>query len=435
MAFYQILIVGGGNAGISVAAQLLNKYSNLNIGIIEPSDKHYYQPAWTLVGGGVYDIKDTIRNEADYIPKGAAWIKDSVVEFKPTENQVTTKSGAIYSYDYLIVAPGIQLDWHKIKGLKENLGKNGVTSNYSAEFAPYTWECLQNLKGGNVIFTAPNTPVKCGGAPQKIMYLAADYIRRNGLQNKCNTHFYTGGTMIFGVKKYAEVLQKIVDRNNIQTHFYHNLDEIKGDEKIAIFEDRDGKLIEVPFDMIHVTPPQSAPDFIKNSPLAIEDDGLTPEVTSNCVHVVKNHELGWVDVDKATLRHNRFPNIYSLGDVTNTPNAKTGAAIRKQAPVVVNNLLKDIFGEVPSKSLVRAAGAIAFKGSVAEFNQSLEYTGYSSCPIVTGYGKLMLAEFDYNSEPMETFPFNQAKERWSMWVLKKYLLPWLYWNRILTGRM
>jgi sulfide:quinone oxidoreductase len=395
MAHHQIIVIGGGNAGLSIASQLLIKDKKLDIGIIEPSDKHYYQPAWTLVGGGTFDIADTVKNEKDFIPKGTTWIKDAVESFQPEQNQVTLKSGEKYTYDFLVVVPGIQLDWHKIKGLKENLGKNGVTSNYLYEYAPYTWECLRNFKGGNALFTAPNTPVKCGGAPQKIMYLAGDYILKHGLQPKSNIHFYSGGTMLFGVKKYAETLEKVVERYKIQTHFRTNLAEIDGKRKVAIFENTEGKREEVPFEFIHVTPPQSAPDFIKNSLLAVPDN-----------------PLGWVDVNKFTLQHTRYPNIFSAGDVTNTPNAKTGAAVRKQAPVLVENLLHVMKG-----------------GSLDK-----QYTGYGSCPLVTGYGKLVLAEFDYENKPAETFPFNQAKERWSMWALKKYVLPWLYWNRILQGR-
>ncbi|MCF8245047.1 MAG: NAD(P)/FAD-dependent oxidoreductase [Saprospiraceae bacterium] len=395
MAHHQILIIGGGNAGLSIASQLLHKDSSLKIGIVEPSEKHYYQPAWTLVGAGIFDVNDTIKNEKDFIPKGTTWIKDAVATFQPEQNQVTCKSGDKHTYDYMVVVPGIQLDWHMVKGLKETLGKNGVTSNYLVEYATYTWELLRNFKGGNAIFTNPNTPIKCGGAPQKIMYLAGDYILKNGLQPKSNIHFYSGGSIIFGVKKYADTLNKVIARYKIQTHFLHNLVEVDGPNKKAWFEDENGNRVEETFEFIHVTPPQSAPDFIKNSPLAMPDN-----------------EFGWVDVDKFTTQHNRYPNIFSCGDASSLPNAKTGAAVRKQAPVLVQNLMH-----------VKNGGQLDAK-----------YTGYGSCPLVTGFGKLVLAEFDYDNNPMETFPFDQSKERWSMWMLKTKVLPWLYWNRILSGR-
>lgn len=395
---YQILVIGGGNAGISVTAQLLRKNSKLEIAVIEPSEKHYYQPAWTLVGGGAFDIKKTVRDESSVIPKGAVWIKDKVIDLIPQNNALRCFSGQLYTYDFLVVAPGIQLDWEKVKGLKENVGLNGICSNYLYETAPYTWKTLQGLGTGKAVFTSPSTPIKCGGAPQKIMYLAADYLRKNGLLKQSEVHFYTGGGVIFGVKKYAEVLNKVINRYNIKTHFLHNLVEIDAENKVAYFEckDTDGNIMRTPqeFDMIHVTPPQSAPDFIKNSSLAVKDN-----------------PLGWVDVNKDTMQHNVYKNIFGCGDATSTPNAKTGAAIRKQAPVLVENLLSVLDGTFPKE----------------------KYNGYGSCPLVTGYGKLVLAEFDYNNEPLETFPFDQGKERYSMWLLKTKVLPWLYWNKILKG--
>lgn len=400
MSHYQVLFIGGGNAGISGAAQLLRKNPNLKIGIVDPSEKHYYQPAWTLVGAGTFNHQSTVRNQKDVMPKKATWIKDAVASFQPEKNTVTCASGATYTYDYMVVCPGIQLDWGKVKGLKETLGKNGVTSNYTFETAPYTWECLKNFKGGNAIFTNPNTPIKCGGAPQKIMYLASHHIHRSGLASKSNIHFYSGGGVIFGVKKYADTLNKVIDRYGIKTHFKHNLVEIDGPNRKAWFEQIDdagqSHRVEQSFDFIHVTPPQSAPDFLKNSPLAVPDN-----------------PLGWVDVNKFTLQHNRYPNIFSIGDASSTPNAKTGAAVRKQAPVMVENLTHLMAG-----------------GSLDK-----QYTGYGSCPLITGYGKLVMAEFDYDNNPMETFPFDQSKERYSMWLLKKLVLPRLYWNQILKGTM
>ncbi len=393
---HQVLIIGGGNAGISVAAQLLRKRSNLEIAIIEPSDKHYYQPAWTLVGAGVFNIHDTIRSESSVIPDKVKWIRDAAESFQPEVNQVTTKSGAEITYDYLIVAPGIQLNWKDIEGLKQTLGRNGVTSNYSVDYATYTYECLKQLKPGQTaLFTSPGTAVKCGGAPQKIMYLAADYLRKHGLQGKVNVEFVTAGGVIFGIKKYADELMKKVNEYGIKLNFKHDLVAVNGDQKTATFKVVDGEgvvsMVEKHFDMIHVVPPQSAPDFVKASPLA--DAG------------------GWVEVDKFTLQHTRYKNIFGIGDAMSAPNSKTGAAVRKQAPVVVKNLLALMDGQ----------------------QMPAAYSGYGSCPLVVGYGKLILAEFGYDNKVMETFPFDQSKPRWSMWILKRYILPWLYWNKILKG--
>lgn len=397
MSHHQIVIVGGGNAGISTASKLLLKDKNLDIAIVEPSTKHYYQPAWTLVGGGVFDVQDTIREEASVMPKGVKWIQQRVDIFQPEKNEVTLDNGEVLDYDILIVAAGIKLNWELVKGLKENLGKNGVCSNYQAQTSPYTYECISNLNKGKAIFYSPDTPVKCGGAPQKIMYLAADNFRKRKVLKDIDVQFWSGGTKIFAIPKYEKTLLNVCKRSNIKLNFKERLVEIDGENKRAKFlgigEDNKGQETWVDYDMIHVTPPQGPPDFIKNSPLA--------------------NVGGWVDVDKYSLQHVQFKNVFALGDVAGIPASKTGAAVRKQAPVLVQNIFSFMKGEE-----LKAA-----------------YNGYSSCPIVTGYGKLMLAEFDYENQPMETFPFDQSKERWSMYILKRYILPWLYWNQILPGRM
>ena len=417
---FEILIIGGGNAGLSVASQLTRKKSGLKIAIIEPSQKHFYQPAWTLVGAGIFDINKTVRKEKALIPKDCTWIIDAVTEFIPTENKVLCKGGKEATYDYLIISPGIQLDWYKIKGLEQTLGKNNVSSNYSFENAPYTWEMIKNFEGGTAVFTNPITPIKCGGAPHKIMYLAVDYWRKKGILDKCDIHYISGATMIFGVPEYKATLEEVLKKGNIKVHYSANVIAVNGTNKTVEFETKNTEFVKqslsksiaacysisetntadsvskvtMNFDFCHAVPPQSAPNFIQNSALS---DQANP--------------YGYVEVNKNTLQHSRFSNIFALGDCTNAPCSKTGAAIRKQAPVVVANLL-NLMQNMPLTA---------------------QYDGYSACPIPTQYGKLMLAEFDYSNKPKMTFPFNQAKPRWTMWILKTKILPWLYWNRILKG--
>jgi sulfide:quinone oxidoreductase len=390
---YQILIVGGGTAGITVAAQLRRKLQPFDVGILEPSDKHYYQPLWTLVGAGVFPKELSERSESAFIPRGADWIQESVAQFRPEENAVVTSSGRSITYDFLVVALGIQIDWDKIPGLKYGLGRNGLCSNYAYKYVDYTWECIRSFQGGTALFTMPNTAVKCGGAPQKIMYLADDHFRRSGVRSRSRIVFATPQNALFAVEKYRKTLDRVVERKQIQIHFQHNLVEIKPDARKAIFEHLDTKeRVTVPYEMAHVTPPMSAPDVIKRSPLA--------------------NAAGWVDVEKFTLQHPRFSNVFPIGDCSGLPTSKTGAAIRKQAPVLVKNLLAAMQGQ-PLQA---------------------KYNGYTSCPIVTGYGRLVLAEFDYEGKPQETFPFDQSKERLSMYLLKAYALPRLYWDGMLRGR-
>jgi sulfide:quinone oxidoreductase len=391
---YRIVIVGGGSAGITAAARLAKALPHGSIAIIEPSRKHYYQPLWTLVGGGVFPKQATEREESAFIPPGATWMQDAVTEFLPAENVVVTQGGKRVGYDYLIVAAGIQIDWEKVKGLKEAIGQDGVCSNYSYEYVDKTWDFIRNFPGGNAIFTQPAPPIKCAGAPQKIMYLADDHFRKVGVRDKTNVIFASATPSIFSVKKYADALNRVVARKGIETRYKHNLVEIRSQSKEAVFENLETKEpVVLKYDMIHVTPPKSAPDFLKRSPLA--------------------NEAGWVDVDKATLQHVRYPNVFSLGDASSLPTSKTGAAIRKQAPVLVKNLLAVMKGQAVSP----------------------QYDGYTSCPLVTGYGKLILAEFDYDLNPKETFPFDQSQERYSMYLLKAYGLPAIYWHGMLKGRI
>lgn len=392
---HSVLIIGGGTGGITVAARLKNERPELDVAIIEPSEKHYYQPIWTLVGGGVFEKDVSEKDEADYIPEGVTWIKEYADKFLPEENKVTTRNGNTYSYDYLVVSPGMQLNWDKIKGLKENIGKNNVCSNYSYDTVNYTWEVTKNFKGGTAIFTHPSTPIKCGGAPQKAAYLTEDYFRtKSKVRNKTKFMFVSGLAGIFGVPKYKVALEKVVKRKEIEAKFRNDLIEIKGDTREAIFKNLDtGEETTIKYDMLHVVPHMSAPDFVKNSPLV--------------------DETGFISVDINKLQHKKYSNVFALGDSANLPTARTGAAIRKEAPVVVANLLAVMDGKIMED----------------------EYNGYSSCPLVTGYGSLILAEFDYNSVPVESFPFDQSQERFSMYMLKAYVLPQMYWNGMLRGRM
>jgi sulfide:quinone oxidoreductase len=390
---YRVLIVGGGSAGITTAAHLRNQSPSLEIAIIEPSDKHYYQPLWTLVGAGVFPREETERNEADFIPPGVTWIQDAVETFAPEDNKLTTRDGKTIGYDYMIVATGIQLNWDAIPGLKESIGKNGVCSNYSYDTVESTWENIKGLKKGTAIFTQPATPIKCGGAPQKICYLAEDHFRKSGVRNDVRVIFASAKPGIFPVAKYAATLNQVIARKELETKFEHNLVELRPDKKEAVFQvGATDEKVTLSYDMIHVTPPMGALDFIKASSLGNAD--------------------GWVEVDPKTLQHVRHSNIFSLGDCSSLPTSKTGAAIRKQAPVAAKNLL----------SLMDDKAMTA------------EYDGYTSCPLVTGYGSLVLAEFDYDKQPQETFPFNQAEERYSMYALKAYGLPRIYWHGMLRGR-
>ena len=392
MAHHQILIVGGGAAGITAAAQLCRARPALDVAILEPSGEHYYQPGWTLVGGGVFSLEETRRAEADLIPAGVTWIRDAVASFDPEQHQVITVAGVRLSYDVLVVATGLKLCWDRIEGLSEALGKGGVCSNYSKDFAPYTWEAIKEFKGGTAVFTCAPMPIKCPGAPQKIAYLADDLFKKKRLGAKVIYATATPG--IFGIPTYAAPLREVVKRKGIDARYNHVLTAVRAHRKEAVFKVTEGESSReevIPYDLLHVTPPMAAPDAVAQSPLA--------------------NGAGFVEVDQFSLQHVRFANVFSLGDVSGMPNSKTAAAVRGQAPVLVANLLAHLDGQ-----LLNAA-----------------YDGYSCCPLITGYGTAIMAEFNYKAEPVPSFPLDPTKERWSMWWIKRKLLPSLYWNRMLTG--
>jgi len=396
---FDIVVVGAGAAGVAVCSSILARKPDVNIAVIDPADIHYYQPGWTMVGAGVFTPEQTVKTLSSLIPKGVTWIKNAVSAFEPDKNCVLLDGCHTVSYKHLIVCPGLKLDWHKIEGLSETLGKNGVTSNYRFDLAPYTWELVQGLRGGKAVFTQPPMPIKCAGAPQKAMYLSCDHWLSSGVLGKIDVEFYNAGPVLFGVKEYVPSLMKYVEKYQASLQFTHNLVKVDGPNKRAYFkqtgEGASDELVEVAFDMLHVAPPQSAPDFIKVSPLA--------------------DEAGWVDVDQSTLQHKKYNNIYGLGDAMNAPNAKTAAAARVQAPIVANNVLYDM----------------------GLYNKRAIYNGYGSCPLTVEKGKIILAEFGYGGKMLPTFPnwlINGTQPSHLAWLLKEKILPPMYWEGMLKGK-
>ena len=396
---YEIVIIGAGTGGIAVAASLLKRKPRLRIALIDAAIEHFYQPGWTMVGGGVFDAASTRRETKQLIPHGATWIQQSVASFVPEADKVCLQDGREIHYRQLVVSPGLTLNWSAIEGLAETLGKNGVTSNYRFDLAPYTWELVKGLKKGKAIFTQPPMPIKCAGAPQKALYLSADHWFRNGALKDIDLHFYNAGGVLFGVEAYVPALMAYIEKYHAQLHFNHTLFKVDGVGKRAWFKklDKAGEehITETDFDMLHVCPPQCAPEFIRESTLV--------------------DEAGWLNVDQHTLQHKTYGNIWGLGDVTNTPNAKTMAAVRKQAPVVAQNICDILQGSQPS----------------------VGYDGYGSCPHTVERGKIVLAEFGYGGKLMPSFPSwinDGTKPTKGAWLLKTRLLPVIYWHGMLKGR-
>ncbi|XP_044294763.1 sulfide:quinone oxidoreductase, mitochondrial isoform X2 [Varanus komodoensis] len=389
--YYEVLVLGGGTGGITMCARMKRKVGAGNVAVVEPQENHYYQPLWTLVGAGAKQLVSSSRTTASVVPSGVTWIQSKVQKLDPDKNCVYLENNQKISYKYLIIALGLQLHYEKVKGLPDGFKFPKIGSNYSIHTVEKTWKALQDFKEGNAIFTFPNTPVKCAGAPQKIMYLSEAYLRKTGKRPKANIIFNTSLGVIFGVQKYAEALLEIIKSRGITVNYRWNLVEVRADKQEAIFEnlDKPGETKVYQYEMLHVTPPMGPPDVLLNSPVS--------------------DAAGWVDVNKGTLQHNKYPNVFGIGDCTNLPTSKTAAAIAGQCGVLDKTISSIMKGKTPTK----------------------KYDGYTSCPLITNYNRAILAEFDYNAQPLETFPFDQSKERRLSFHMKADMMPYLYWYGLL----
>ena len=360
-----IAIVGAGAGGLAAAKSLLKQNPKLTVTVFDPADEHYYQPGWTLVGSGLMPQEKTVRSMDSVIPKKVSWVQEAVTEFHSDS-------------DFITLA-------------------NGVSCNYRYDLAPYSWECIQNLKSGKAIFTQPPMPIKCVGAPQKALYLAADYWRQQGCLSDIDLEFRNAGAVLFAVAEFVPVLNSYIEKYGAQLKFNSNLIHVDGANQIATFQvtDAEGKITEVEehFDYLHAVPPQTSPDFIKNSPLS--------------------NDAGWLDVNQDTLQHNTYANIFGLGDVISAPNAKTAAAVRKQAPVVARNIHQLLNHSTPD----------------------YQYDGYGSCPLTVERGKVVMAEFGYGGKLLPIIKgLDPTVPRSIWWAVKaKYLIP-MYFDLMLKGR-
>ncbi|XP_076234890.1 sulfide quinone oxidoreductase [Calliopsis andreniformis] len=394
----KVLVVGGGTGGCSMAAKFANKFKDPNqVIIVEPNESHYYQPLFTLIGGGIKSFEESKRPMKDVLPKNAKWLQENVMSFEPEQNQVTTSNGNIVQYEIMIVAVGLELYWEKIPGLVQSLRdpESQVCSIYGPETVGNVFSRILNMKSGTAIFTFPNSPVKCPGAPQKIAYIAEEYFDKHKVRDNIEVVYNTALPVIFGVKKYADALWDVCKKRNITVNLQTNLIEINPTKQEAIFQklDKPNEQFTQKYSLLHVCPPMGPPELLKKHP------SLT-------------NEVGFLSVDPKTLRHTKYSNVYGIGDCTNTPNSKTMAAIAAQGKVLYKNIIDDLAGKP----------------------MTMAYNGYSSCPLVTGYNKCILAEFDYNLKPLETFPVNQGREYFFTYILKAYIFPHLYWHLMTRGK-
>ncbi|KAK0631572.1 hypothetical protein B0T14DRAFT_416292 [Immersiella caudata] len=400
---HKVVLIGGGTAGMTIAHQLLltGKFTQDDLAIIDPSEHHHYQPGWTLVGGGLKRREDLCHHLPSLLDPKLKLYPASVSSLSPSNNSVTLSNGSTVGYEHLVVAPGISINYGAIKGLPEALAdrESSVSTIYGYETCGKVFSTLERFQKGQAIFTQPAGVVKCAGAPQKAMWLALDLWRRQGVYNPADVKaspvkiaFATGLPVMFGVPKYSAKLEELRKERGVEGLFGHDLVEVNGDK--AVFKVGEGT-VEKRFDLLHVVPKMGPHGFIKESEVA--------------------DTAGFVDVDQGTTRHKKFGNVWSAGDASSLPTSKTAAAITAQAPVLVRNLVDVMEGKEPQAV----------------------YDGYTSCPLTTEYGKVLLAEFTYGGVPKETFGdwfgIDQIEPRRAFYHLKKDFFPWVYANYMVKG--
>lgn len=404
------MIIGGGAAGISMAARLSRWLNHPDITLIDPSDRQYYQPGFTLIASGVYKPEEVWKKQEKCIPGGVKWIKDQVIYMDPDHHTIRTQQNGEIGYDFLVLIPGLQINWGQVEGITQaSLGQGNAHCIYDFEGAQRTWKALQEFSktGGKGIYTDTYTKHKCGGAPKKICLLTDDYTRKNKTRDQIILDFYTASNELYDVPHYTPRLLEIYKERQIPIHTNVRVTGVDTFSKKVYLEKRETKgeeMIRTPFveeyDFLHFTPPMSAPDFVREAGLGWKEGKLGDE--------------GWVMVDKETLIHTRYPNIVSLGDCSDVPTSKTSAAIRVQVPVAAKNLISLMEGKDPTE----------------------KYNGYAACPIVTDYKHVLLCEFDYDKKPAASFPFSwmdNSKELRAAWFLKAHILKPLYFHGMLNG--
>lgn len=398
----RIVILGAGAAGTTLANKLVDRLDGAEITLIDGRAQHYYQPGYTLIAAGLKPAGYSVSQTTDWLPQGVTLIAEYAAEIDPEAKSVTTAQGTRVAYDFLVVATGLKLDWDAIEGFSTDLiGKNGVGAVYAGpDQAAATWAEMDRFTdtGGKAVFLRPATEMKCAGAPLKYAFLTEDYAAKKGNRGKIAIEYWNNSQALFGVPIVSEKVRMLFGERGIRTELDRVLKRIDPGKKILTFTDPDGIEHDTDYDFTNIIPPQRAPDVIRNSPLPWADKWV---------------DQGWVEVDPATLRHRRYPDVFALGDVAGVPKGKTAASVKWQVPVVEDHLVATIAGTAPTA----------------------EYNGYTSCPMITRVGSAMLIEFDYKNNLVPSFPgvIAPLEELWISWLMKEVALKPTY-NAMLRGK-
>lgn len=398
----RIVIIGAGAAGTALANRLTRRLDGAQITIVDPRQEHLYQPGLSLVAAGLKPASYVVSDTARWLPSGVTWVPERVAAVDAEARTVATESGQTLPYDWLVVASGLVLDHDSIEGFSlDMVGENGLGALYAGPaHAARTWAAASKFveEGGTGLFTRPATEMKCAGAPLKHAFLIDDIAQRAGSAGKTNMVYVAPQGALFSVPIVAEKVRMLFGERGIDTQFNQTLKAIDAGARRATFTSPDGGETEMDYDYLHVIPPQRAPDFVRRSGLSWADRWV---------------DQGWMEVDPATLRHRRYPDVFAVGDIAGVPKGKTAASVKWQVPVVEDHLIAAIEGREGSET----------------------YNGYTSCPLITRVGRAMLVEFDYQNNLTPSFPgvIAPLEELWISWLMKEVALKATY-NAMLRGR-
>lgn len=387
----RIVIAGAGAAGLAAASRLAQRLNGATITLVDARKQHYYQPGFTLIAAGLKPPAYSVSETGSYVPRSVQWIEEAVAEFDPVGNKLVTASGRAVPYDFLVVATGLELNYGGIAGMDLALiGRNGIGSVYAGpDQAAATYEEMSRFadKGGVGLFGRPATEMKCAGAPLKYTFITDDTLRQRGMRGKAELVYAAQNTTLFSVPIVSEKVRMLFQDRGVKVAYNHVMTAIDPGRKIATFSSPNGP-VEIGYDFTNVIPPMRAPAAVRNSPLPWTTGPFAAD--------------GWMEVDRSTLRHKRFPNVFGVGDVAGVPKGKTAASVKWQVPVALDHLVATLTGGT----------------------STAVYNGYTSCPLITRIGQAMLVEFDYENNLTPSFPgiIAPLEELWISWVMKEIAL-------------
>ena len=390
---FDVLVIGGGNAGISAAGRLIRR-GVTDIAVLEPQRVHTYRPLLSYVGGGQASMRSAQRLQRTVTPHGCTWLEDAAVEVDAAARTVRCASKRSYRYQDLVLGPGLVPDTDALPGIEAALNTPAVASNY-LDRAEQTWQLVESMPaGGRAVFTVPRAPVSCTGTTIKPLFLAVAHWRRTGRLPGIDITLAIDRPRLLGVPDLDHRLMDHLRGLGVEVLHDTTVTGLHPDERQITVTDQSGTEKQLTYDFLHLVPPFRGPRWLETSQLSGDD------------------QHGLVDIDPHTLRHRRQPNIWAAGDGADVETDPSGGALRRQISVLVDNLLA-----------ARTGGEFA------------DYDGYTVAPIATSTRELILGEFDRTGAIASSLPsfVDPLKPRRTAWAFDRYVLPQVYWNLILKG--